>query len=86
MYCSDNEAPARGKYVAPLTRESVIRYELSCLALVALFLGACQKETDKNTPPAAGKACLPEIVAEVEQDIHLDASLRKRPKEGYFEQ
>lgn len=31
MYCSDNEAPARGKYVAPLTRESVIRYELSCL-------------------------------------------------------
>ena len=26
------------------------------------------------------------IVAEVEQDIHLDASLRKRPKEGYFEQ
>ncbi|MBQ2102197.1 MAG: hypothetical protein II479_01375 [Bacteroidales bacterium] len=67
MYCSDNEAPARGKYVAPLTRESVIRYELSCLALVALVLGACQKETDKNTPPAAGKACLPEIVAEVEQ-------------------
>ena len=41
--------------------------KLACLALVALVLGACQKETDKNTPPAAGKACLPEIVAEVEQ-------------------